>query len=370
LSKLHHHMEVEHNDHKCEYCEFATGYPISLSNHKMIKHGRRLVYCDQCSYSTAFSRSLKSHIEKNHVEKNHVEKNHVEKEHTEKVTKELRGNIGKYFLCDQCSYSTSKLYQLKCHIRKIHTGDISFACTECDVVYKTEQALAVHRKSAIANGNKYSCEVCDAIFCLKINLDRHTRDKHLKLERGIKCDECDGVFLDNNGILIHKNAAHNKYKCEKCNYTADRLDLVDQHMLVQHKPMNKKRWRPRRTCPFCGHNKSKSPGELRNHIKYHHENVAPQYKCDECDTAFNNRSAKNAHMRKAAKTDGVKHPCEACGKVFCLEGYLKYHRKKEHFVGEKPISCDICEKGFYKKDILKRHQIRKHKVYENHAITE
>ena len=38
LSKLHHHMEVEHNDHKCEYCEFATGYPISLSNHKMIKH--------------------------------------------------------------------------------------------------------------------------------------------------------------------------------------------------------------------------------------------------------------------------------------------------------------------------------------------
>jgi len=347
----------------CDECYYTAKNDSLLSHHVTAEHENAMLFCDQCSYTTSYTQHLKTHIEFEHLGIRYpCNECNVEfaTAHMIKLHNAAKHHL---ILCDQCSFSTKSSIQFKYHVQSKHEGMV-FNCDKCDVPpFTSARSLKIHRK-VLVEGKLYPCDQCEKVYCLESNLQTHRREIHIKPKRGVHCDECDSVFSDfMNGLLQHKTRVHNTYKCERCRYTADNLDVLEAHTRT-HAPKGK-RVRPPNPCPHCDYMKAGCPADLRAHIRYQHEKAAPEFKCDHCDSAFNKRSAKSSHMRKAAKRDGKKHPCDVCEKVFCLKGWLIFHKAKEHFSGVKPYACDFCEKGFLSKQQCQNHMIQKHKEYDN-----
>ena len=69
-------------------------------------------------------------------------------------------------------------------------------------------------------GIKYRCEECDYQANRKQGVDSHVKIKHM----GIKfmCDECEYKAGSQQGLKVHKRSVHKNlfFECEQCEYKA------------------------------------------------------------------------------------------------------------------------------------------------------
>lgn len=111
----------------------------------------------------------------------------------------------KILYCDQCSYTTKQPGSLKKH-KNVHCGKWEYACHICDKEFRLATSLAKHLP--IHNeARDYKCMQCKASFTKPHYLRIHIDGVHLR-KRPHKCDHCNAAYLMSNDLRKHKLRRH------------------------------------------------------------------------------------------------------------------------------------------------------------------
>ena len=175
---------------------------VNAPRPERIKH-----QCDQCSYTTYFTWSLKDHKSRKHG--------------------------GARYPCDQCDYSAAKPNTLKQHKASKHEG-VRYQCDFCDYAATTLGALKTHKASK-HDKIRYPCDQCDFSVTRKSDLKRHKALKHE--EHRYPCDQCIYVTKTLANLKQHKASAHEgvRYLCDQCDYSATQSSNLNKHRNSKHK---------------------------------------------------------------------------------------------------------------------------------------
>ena len=137
--------------------------------------------------------------------------------HESPVLKWLK-NCQKY-TCDECDYSTSKKLILKSHIKKRHIKSnppaqvLGFKCLSDDFAISKKRKIEEHMGTHHA-----------------------TTDVEEVVEIAYTCGFCKLEFKETENFEVHLEA-HEKFKCEVCNFTAGTESEVTIHNSANHPPM-------------------------------------------------------------------------------------------------------------------------------------
>ena len=266
--ELTNHEELQHSDHmkgeennqkleiKCHLCEYLTKEPKEMDNHVINQHG--FVCCDLCEYMAEDRQLVAQHKKKHtgkiiytcgicefeatkesiledHHEIKHTKKNFwwMEKEKSEhfcdKCEKKFQNLfVKRYHLCVQetkyvcplCEFLGIDLHEIEVHLEKIHTKKIEIKCNLCELVFDSNENIAVHTQTEHKQAQvviskedmvKIECDECEYKCTLNIQLRKHKNRKHpndSEIELKYKCNECDfssNYLLDS---MKHRQSKH------------------------------------------------------------------------------------------------------------------------------------------------------------------
>uniref|UniRef100_A0A667ZQC0 C2H2-type domain-containing protein n=1 Tax=Myripristis murdjan TaxID=586833 RepID=A0A667ZQC0_9TELE len=190
--------------------------------------------------------------------------------------------------CSNCGKHFEYPSDLKEHQENVlhmgtHSEEKPWACTQCDMAYRTKLQLTNHVEQ-IHIGVRYPCNSCGKQFMKEVSLRRH--ELIHTGERPHQCTECGKTFLTANELRLH-----NRY------HTGERPYKCESHMRI-------------------------------------HTGEKP-FKCDICDKAFR----LSYHMKKHRRTHSGKsksHMCEECGLAFTHKKSLCAHYTLSHNVKIEP----------------------------------
>ena len=315
---------------KCEYCNHRSVDEYSLSVHMRTHTGEKNFMCAVCKKCFSLRRTCQKHQRDDHgmkisaklsVTKRAVKPNHKRK-------KQNCDNV-----CEKCGrhFLTSNFYL---H-RKYCQLNLTFACDQCDKVYKTKQGLDRHVK--VDHGavkEQYVCDVCKRSFKYRATVVEHMRMYHL--ERPIKCEHCDASFIKQSSLDEHlrKHLGKRPFRCELCDKS-----FVRKTLLLRHKESHLTERNV--VCDVCD-KAFKSKTSLQQHKKIH--STEKKYRCDICDARFSLHGTYFIHMKRHR---GQKdHKCRFCNMAFVTSGDRIRHEKthtKEAIDknGETPLSISF-----------------------------
>ena len=208
---------------KCNFCDETFRHYSSRGHHEKKIHGV-VEQCDLCGKT--FNKSqIKFHI-KSHSEKENRPRNNVcphcgkyfwegknMNSHINDVHKEIRR-----YICELCSYSSNRKYNLQLHRRKVHEVKTNpelfpkLQCHICDKYFNLKEKLAEHVRRIHNNKKKLKlkCEIdnCDKSYTTSHNFKEHMAKSHGKFQE-FKCDLCIRSFSASLNLKRHKAAMHN-----------------------------------------------------------------------------------------------------------------------------------------------------------------
>merc|ERR1712029_936939 len=115
------------------------------------------------------------------------------------------------FACSQCNKVFKQSSDLKRH-EKTHTGEKSFACSQCDKVFKQSSHLKQHER--MHTGEKpFACSKCGKTFNQISNLKRHERI-HTG-EKPFSVSKCE-IFQQKDNLNTYEGNHNGPHVCEKC----------------------------------------------------------------------------------------------------------------------------------------------------------
>ncbi|KAI5712078.1 hypothetical protein M8J75_005610 [Diaphorina citri] len=120
------------------------------------------------------------------------------------------------YTCHMCGHMFTCKRRLTQHLARLHTGSLSYPCTQCPGKFYSAYELRQHVRQH-TDERPFPCPVCQRTFRRKA-----TMESHLMLHTGAKpyaCTECDQKFNRNSKLKIHYNVAHctgEMYECCHC----------------------------------------------------------------------------------------------------------------------------------------------------------
>ncbi|XP_058476267.1 zinc finger protein 91-like isoform X1 [Solea solea] len=315
--------EVAKNLHKCDKCQDAFSYKVSLARHKITHHE---LYCSVCRRVLRDAATLARH-KASHTAFKCIRCNETFTlfllllRHCENVHK-----IGKPFKCDHCPKTFPKLRVLILHEWK-HTGHLPFQCAQCGSRFRCDTDLLLHER-VHTRERPFLCPECGKTFAQNSNLIRHMNLIHgeFRNEKKHSCSQCEKSFKEKGSLKKHQRTSHLKelfrYPCPHCG------KLVSRSTLVRHELIHTGERPFKCTVAECG-KAFRSATEVKNHVLLHHTSERP-FRCD------------------------------VCGKGFTRKGFLTAHAKIH--LGERPFVCPTCGKAFLKLYSMERHKKLVHTV--------
>lgn len=178
---------------------------------------------------------------------------------------ELPETQTKFLLPDFCGKQFYLKKRLKDHL-KSHVGVADISCNLCDLKFKTNSTLLMHRNKIHFKKYVQICHLCAKIFNTKINFETHYRAKHSH-ERPFVC-ACGKGFHSKNELQSHKKQVHSEpAKCPVC------LKMFSSaHSLKSHLKHHEEYRFP---CPFVAEDgttcekKFVCKPNLKKHLKSH-----------------------------------------------------------------------------------------------------
>lgn len=305
------------NLYKCDECQKAFRYKVSLDKHK-VTHNE--LYCSVCRRVLRDAAMLARHkVSHTLYQCTRCEKSFPHflplQRHFENVHKVIRP-----FECNICKKTLPRLRVLILH-EWTHTGHLPFQCTQCSFRFRSDSEL-FHHQRVHTKEKPYLCPECGKTFSQKNNLLRHLKLIHGEL-RNVKrhsCSQCDKSFKEKGALIKHQRSKHLgelfRHPCTYCG------KMVAANTLKRHKLMHTGERPFKCTVPDCD-KFFRSTSEVKRHVLYHHTTDRP-FKCD------------------------------VCGKGFVRKCFLTAHAKIHS--GEKPFVCHICGKAFPKLYSMHRHK--------------
>lgn len=305
------------NLYKCDKCDEAFRYKVSLARHK-VTHNE--LYCSVCRKvlrdAATLARHKASHtlFQCNRCEETFTLFKPLLK-HCENIHK-----MSRPYKCNHCPKTLSKLRLLIAHEWK-HTGHLPFQCARCGLRFRTDGDLISHER-VHTREKPYLCAECGKTFSQKSNLLRHLNFIHSESRHDKKhsCSECEKSFKEKGALKKHQRSKH-------------------YNEFFRH------------PCPYCG--KMLSASTIARH-KLIHTGERP-FKCTvaDCDRYFRSTSEVKKHVLMRHTTERP-YKCDVCGKGFIKMCYLNAHAKIHS--GKKPFVCHICSKAFPTLYSMQRHK--------------
>lgn len=230
---------------------------------------------------------------------------------------------------------------------EINAEEYEFECRECNNYFETYMKLNAHNLKYHGN---FTCEQCFDVFPSHPELRVHITSKHT-----FKCPECPQFLNSEESLRKHQNRVHNIHVCKECGKSFRGLDKLHIHE-SKHATKN--------TCPKCGKMYTTKEYYVR-HVKLclvdkidpHpvRSDYERNYTCEKCEKSYSTPGGLRVHIRFAHE-NAKPHVCPECGKEFTAPSYLKIHMIKHS--GEKNFKCDICNNRFVTKEALLYHTRR------------
>ena len=103
----------------------------------------------------------------------------------------------------------------------IHLDERSFKCYVCEMTFKRNDSLLVHKDVVHTDNKKFVWECCGYRCSHSYKLNQHRK-------KTFECDKCENKFSCNSGFKTHKSEAHTE------NYGTATLD-IDNGEIIKRK---------------------------------------------------------------------------------------------------------------------------------------
>ncbi|XP_034839018.1 zinc finger protein 600-like [Maniola hyperantus] len=217
------------------------------------------------------------------------------------------------YICDFCSRSFTRKYNLQTHIENCHLN-MSCHCAICDAGFGSPTGLALHLSRGHNSFNQGfpECDLCGRVFTRRQNIINHMINVHLQTNPLFSCHLCDKTFTTERNMKRHLNILHNPaVACLRCNYC---LRI------------------------FRGRD------GLIAHIQSHERTLTGLIKCQMCEKIYTNNKNLKRHMEMSHGEKGI-FKCEICPKEYTSNQSLRRHTKSVHLNGNnEEYTCEYCYK--------------------------
>jgi len=207
----------------CKQCDFSTLSTRLLNSHQKQEHPKpgkkkqvlKKLTCDSCPYTTY---GISGELEGMHLILH------------KKIHRD--GNI----VCDMCDFVSKKKYSFQSHLAINHNIGQFFSCTFCDYTTSGHSAKG-HLKAHMETHNKekaYMCDKCDFKSGVGTLFKRHMQRHHESYR--YMCDECEYKSNDSSNFIGHKKVKHGNVilSCAKCEFTSKSARTLRNHKTKKH----------------------------------------------------------------------------------------------------------------------------------------
>ncbi|CAL8148492.1 unnamed protein product [Orchesella dallaii] len=285
------------------------------------------VYCtfdpENCNKFFYDDYNLEIHIKSFHLgnpkpyECNECRKSFVDEARLKYHSLRVHTPFGPY-ICEHCGRGFGSQPLLRDHNRKMHEKDEIFNCYFCSAPFPCKEALLSHEDQHRSNENPFECLFCFEKFPNSSVLKSHFANVHA--EGKLRCEICDKILANENGLRLHMITHSGIYKCDVCSFTGSSQSALNTHMST-------------------------------------HSTDKP-YTCELCGQAY--KYSKNLVAHRRIHTGEKPYMCKICNQTFRERAYLKRH--EESHSQHESYECSICTKRFKVKENLRKH-LRVHNGY-------
>ncbi|XP_077563560.1 uncharacterized protein LOC144179183 [Haemaphysalis longicornis] len=135
---------------------------------------------------------------------------------------------GRLLRCQQCSYVTRLSSSLKVH-QCFHTGERPHQCCHCSKAFVLKSHLVTHLRTHTGE-RPYQCSHCSKAFAEKGHLVEHMRI-HTG-ERPFRCHLCSSAFTQRAHLAAHlrTHTGERPYQCHLCPSAFARQSMLASHL--------------------------------------------------------------------------------------------------------------------------------------------
>ncbi|KYQ49198.1 hypothetical protein ALC60_11812 [Trachymyrmex zeteki] len=224
------------------------------------------------------------------------------------------------YMCNFCNYSNAEPGMLFAHLTK-HQNQ----CESCNESLLRKDNYEKHYQCSISflecslkrdHHGMFVCTVCELVFDLLAQLEKHWSKHTCKKQKSYQCNECSGMY-ENTETLEN----HICLKCPICGEVYESLHRLKIHtMWTKH---NLK-------CPICSYEFILSM-DHEKHMALHRKVYQPM----------------KDYMHCLRAVDGKTFQCNLCDKIFYALPALLTHLTEDHNVGnvkvEEEMEDDVYE---------------------------
>lgn len=342
------HVKEEHDlscIFTCERCKIAF-----MTHDEMDEHCKSQIHEENqwslCSICGASSKHMSQHMRRVHSD----EKPYwcTQCDYKCKFSGALKAHLlthksEREFKCDQCTYSARSRDQLKRH-EIIHSNVKDKKCPHCNYATQTIYRLKKHLKIHTNVTKGYRCIMCDFVTHDKIILKQHKADVHGK-KLNLACRECNIEFSSVQELKVHALATHkstNSWFCKYCNFSCASRRELGIHMQTH---AGKHRY----VCKICGYSCRQS-NPFKRHLARH--NKIKSFTCTMCNYACTDKYDLEKHLITHSEVKSV--VCPDCPYTCRYKAQLVRHKKLVHD-DIKPYFCSYCNYTTKSPQNLKNH---------------
>ncbi|XP_035457503.2 zinc finger protein 454-like [Spodoptera frugiperda] len=174
----------------------------------------------------------------------------------------------------------------------------------------------------------FKCDSCIEIFDSETKMNEHN-SLHLKKPNHSQCDVC-LVYTSTSSYTRHRQEHYHRHDCKLCKYTSLNEKAISVHLETKHeiKEYSNKKTKTNKVTL----KEDSTTTKLKD--------PSLEYKCDECDQYFGNKSARWKHVQKCHR-EGFE--CATCGQRFPFKNNLRRHEQR-HKSPPPREECEICHK--------------------------
>ena len=276
-------------------------------------YGNRKVFtCPKCSYKSSNSTHCASHIQQH--------------------------GSGKTYMCEYCDYSLDKLSHILYHMKMCHPNEVEASETDTEkVVSKSENAETVLKREQKSSVNLTD----DRSASNRASSPSISTSTSRKL---LSCTRC--PYGTKSREALHRHMEMHEYKgkyiCQHCDYSVDRMNLLQQHKRVHSESGTKTKTQAKVNGISSARNKANIIGRGRKPVKPmlgksmlkitsaglgSKGRMKTRYRCTRCPYTTVCKSNIVKHRRLHLVTS--KFRCQQCNysatRYFLLQQHIKFH---------------------------------------------
>uniref|UniRef100_A0A2H1W5L2 SFRICE_009801 n=1 Tax=Spodoptera frugiperda TaxID=7108 RepID=A0A2H1W5L2_SPOFR len=196
--------------------------------------------------------------------------------------KKKRKHVKKRFSVVSIDDSELEKMRKGCRLDALYLA-ASFKCDSCIEIFKSEAAMNEHNSLHLEKSNHTQCDIC-LVYTPTSSYTRHRQDHYLRYD----CKLCKYTCLNEKAIYLHLETKHNIKEYSNKKIKSSKVALREDSTTTKLK------------------------------------DSSLEYKCDECDQYFGNKSARWKHVQKCHR-EGFE--CATCGQRFPFKNNLRRHEQ-------------------------------------------